>query len=318
MRPFNEMLNSEDLSKIDNTKDLIKTYKVYLEEYVKNFITELDNIEYEIDPIMSMFVPNCNTVEKDVTKGGSYYNNFGATSVSLSNVVNSIINIDKYVFNEKKYSLQELNELRKNNYNGSENVVELLKNQPIRFGKDDEYVYDIFNDITTFTNKILEKTYNKNGGRLKIGFSAPTYIIESKDEEASFDGRKNGEPFIVHISSDIPSLAYTELINFAAKLDYTGNRFNGNVIDFMVTPSFIENNEEKFIDFLILSINVGFFEMQMNVVSSEILIRAKENPKEFPNLIVRVWGFSSYFNDLPEEYKDVLIERAMRSEGKSY
>ena len=318
MRPFNEMLNSEDLSKIDNTKDLIKTYKVYLEEYVKNFIIELDNIEYEIDPIMSMFVPNCNTVEKDVTKGGSYYNNFGATSVSLSNVVNSIINVDKLVFNEKKYSLQELNELRKNNYNGSENVVELLKNQPIRFGKDDEYVYDIFNDITTFTNKILEKTYNKNGGRLKIGFSAPTYIIESKDEEASFDGRKNGDPFIVHISSDIPSLAYTELINFASKLDYTGNRFNGNVIDFMVTPSFIENNEEKFIDFLMLSINVGFFEMQMNVVSSEILIRAKENPKEFPNLIVRVWGFSSYFNDLPEEYKDVLIERALRSEGKSY
>lgn len=86
----------------------------------------------------------------------------------------------------------------------------------------------------------------------------------------------------------------------------------------MVTPSFIENNEEKFIDFLMLSINVGFFEMQMNVVSSEILIRAKENPKEFPNLIVRVWGFSSYFNDLPEEYKDVLIERALRSEGKSY
>ena len=158
----------------------------------------------------------------------------------------------------------------------------------------------------------------KNGGRLKIGFSAPTYIIESKDEEASFDGRKNGEPFIVHISSDIPSLAYTELINFASKLDYTGNRFNGNVIDFMVTPSFIENNEEKFIDFLILSINVGFFEMQMNVVSSEFLLRAKVYPKEFPNLIVRVWGFSSYFNDLPEEYKDVLIERALRSEGKSY
>ena len=318
MRPFNDMLNNEDLSKIKNINDLINKYKNYLEKYIKNFIRELDDIIYDFDPIMSIFVPNCNKVEKDVTRGGAYYNNFGATSVSLSNVVNSIINIDRLVFKEKKYSLVELNEFRKNNYFNVSEVVSDLKNQPVRFGKDDEYVYNIFNDITSFTNAILEKTYNKNGGRLKIGFSAPTYIIESKDEEASFDGRKKGEPFLVHISSDIPSLAYTELINFASKLDYSGNRFNGNVIDFMVTPTFLEKNEDKFIDFLLLSIKVGFFEMQMNVVSSEILIKAKQNPSEFPNLIVRVWGFSSYFNDLPEDYKDILIERALKSEGKSY
>ena len=56
--------------------------------------------------------------------------------------------------------------------------------------------------------------------------------------------------------------------------------------------------------------------MQMNVVSSETLIEAKAHPEKFPNLIVRVWGFSAYFNDLPEKYKDVLIQRALKSEGK--
>ena len=80
----------------------------------------------------------------------------------------------------------------------------------------------------------------------------------------------------------------------------------------------MENNFEKFTDFLILSIDVGFFQMQMNVVSSETLIKAKEHPEDFPNLIVRVWGFSAYFNDLPEEYKNVLIERALKNEGKTY
>ena len=84
----------------------------------------------------------------------------------------------------------------------------------------------------------------------------------------------------------------------------------------MVSPSFIEKNEDKFIDFIVSSIRIGFFEMQMNVVSSETLIKAKAHPSEFPNLIVRVWGFSAYFNDLPESYKDVLIERALKSEGK--
>ena len=48
------------------------------------------------------------------------------------------------------------------------------------------------------------------------------------------------------------------------------------------------------------------------------MIKAKENPKEYENLIVRVWGFSAYFNDLPENYKDLLIERALKNEGKVY
>ena len=46
----------------------------------------------------------------------------------------------------------------------------------------------------------------------------------------------------------------------------------------------------------------------------EKLIAAKADPTLFPNLVVRVWGFSAYFNDLPEEYKDVLIARALESE----
>ena len=84
----------------------------------------------------------------------------------------------------------------------------------------------------------------------------------------------------------------------------------------MITPSFIEDNFDKMIDFLMISIKLGFFQMQMNVTSSEILIKAKANPKEYENLIVRVWGFSAYFNDLPENYKDLLIERALKNEGK--
>lgn len=52
----------------------------------------------------------------------------------------------------------------------------------------------------------------------------------------------------------------------------------------------------------------------MNVVDSKTLIAARKNPEAFPNLIVRVWGFSAYFKDLPDEYKDVLIKRALQAE----
>lgn len=316
IKPFNELFDNADCEKYTNIDEIIADYKEYLKKYIIVFIKELDSRKYQEEPLMSLFVPNCNLTLKDVTEGGAIYNNYGATTVSLANVINSLLNINYFVFDKKEISLEELNKARKNNFENNEELLKKLKDQKLRFGADDEKVYNIANEIMDFTNEVLKETPNKWGGHLKIGYSAPTYITDGNKVSASFDGRKNGEPFIVHISSDIPSLPYTELVNFASKLDYTGNRFNGNVVDFMVSPSFIEKNEEKFIDFIIASINIGFFEMQMNVVSSDTLIKAKANPNEFPNLIVRVWGFSAYFNDLPEEYKDVLIERALKAEGK--
>ena len=55
----------------------------------------------------------------------------------------------------------------------------------------------------------------------------------------------------------------------------------------------------------------------LNVVSSDVLIAAYNEPEKFPQLIVRVWGFSSYFNDLPDDYKRILINRALKNEGKT-
>jgi formate C-acetyltransferase len=164
------------------------------------------------------------------------------------------------------------------------------------------------------TSDELIKYKNKFGGDYKFGLSSPSYVNGSIYSEASLDGRKKNTPYNVHISST-GQTAYTELINFASNLDYSINKYNANVVDFIVSPNIIDNNYEKFVDFLMISLQSNFFEIQMNVVSSKTLIEAKNNPELFPNLIVRVWGFSAYFNDLPLEYKDVLISRALDCEG---
>lgn len=317
LTPLTEMLETENLDNINSYDEFINKYKEYLKEYIVNFVNELNKIEWEEAPFLSLLTDDCNTKLKDVSLAGAKYNNYGITSVSLGTTVNSIYNIKKFVFDEKQYTLQELNEIRKNNFEENEEILNKLKQQPNRFGTENEEIIKLTNDITGFVDNVLDTQKNKFGEKIKFGFSAPTYIMKSVDATASFDGRKNGEPFGVHISSDKPSVAYTELIQFASKLEYNGHRFNGNVIDFMITPSFIEDNFNKMVDFLILSISLGFFQMQMNVTSSEILIKARANPKEYENLIVRVWGFSAYFNDLPENYKDLLIERALKNEGIS-
>lgn len=85
----------------------------------------------------------------------------------------------------------------------------------------------------------------------------------------------------------------------------------------MVSSDFIKKNFDKFIDFIEISLNMGVFQMQLNVVDSKTLIDAQKHPEKYSNLIVRVWGFSSYFNDLPVEYQNVLIKRALENEGKN-
>ena len=119
-------------------------------------------------------------------------------------------------------------------------------------------------------------------------------------------------PYNTHISC--LDASYTEVVNFAGRLSYDRQRFNGNVVDFFVPPSLIEDNLEKFVLFMKGAINTGFFQMQMNVLDSRTLIDAKAHPEKYKGLIVRVWGFSAYFNELPDSYKDLLIDRALAAE----
>ena len=154
---------------------------------------------------------------------------------------------------------------------------------------------------------------NRLGGRVKFGLSSPNYIDHGNRTKATLDGRRTGDSLSVHISSK-HGIPFTELINFSSELNYLGIRSNGNVVDFFVAPTMLRNECAKFVRFITSSIKAGFFEMQMNVIDSKTLIEAKKFPEKFPDLIVRVWGFSSYFRDLPENYKDLLIQRALESE----
>ena len=84
---------------------------------------------------------------------------------------------------------------------------------------------------------------------------------------------------------------------------------DGNVVDFILPTSYMRN-PNKLVDIVKSAVTRGVFELQLNILDANTLRDAKAHPEKYPNLIVRVWGFSAYFNDLPEEYKDNLIRRA--------
>ena len=310
---FVEVLNKSFDSNSSSFESIINSYLKCLEDEICQIVAKTSNVSFAYDPLLSLFLLDCNKKHKDVSQGGARYNNYGILTTGLGNTIDSLLNIKHFVFDEKKYSLNYLIEQRNYNFKDDE-LLTILKNSSFKYGKDDEEVIKLTNIIIDKCNSEFAKYKNKFGGNYRFGLSSPNYISQSKNTKASLDGRRDSEPFIVHISSN-SNCSFTELINFACSLKYGGRNVNGNVVDLMITPSLIENNCDKFIMLLKIAIENGIFQMQFNVVDYKTLLEAKKSPDKYRNLIVRVWGFSAYFIDLPEEYQDLLIRRAMQSEN---
>ena len=311
--PLFFMSNDGDFNKINTYKEFVDTYLKKLDFLCQLICEDLDKIKWDKDPLISCFTDSCIEKRKDISEGGGKYNNMGVLSLGIANVVNSLCNIKKLVFDTNRYTLCELDSYRKNNFTGKEEILEILKNETKYFGSDNDISLELTQRIIDQTRKSFNNYRNCYGGKVKTGLSSPGYIMGSGCTEASFDGRKYGDPYSVHISTegDIP---FTQIMQFASKLDYSKGGFNGNVVDIMMAPNFIEDNFKKICDFLQISLNMGVFQMQINVVDSKTLIEAKKHPELYSNLIVRVWGFSAYFVELPDEYKEYLIKRALQNE----
>lgn len=306
---------TDEFCKCLSFEDVIQLYFKQLNQYLDETLHLLEVIRWEKDPLLTLFTDGCMVKNKDIGDGGALYNNYGLLGDGWGNTVNSLLFIDKYVFKEQRYTLMQLKTMAENNYEGFiEDRLFILENCSF-YGRNEEDVHNLINRIKDYVKQYLGTFQNDFGGKIKWGMSSSNYMKNGRITDATLDGRRSGEALNVHISS-ASDLPYTELLNFASKLDYEGHFSNGNVVDFMVAPSFINDNIEKFTHFVLLCIKSGFFQLQMNVIDSETLINAKNDPEKFKTLIVRVWGFSAYFVELSEDYQDLLIKRALMTEGK--
>lgn len=312
-RPLDVMLRAGNLDTLDGYDSLLAQYDTFLRQEWRTFLHSLDEFVWAVDPLVSMLTTGCTESGKDISEGGATYSNYGVTSVGMGSACDTLLNIDRLVFQDKDYTLAQLNAAREKNYADYPEMLAMLKNQEKHFAHDDERVAALVNHIMEVSNQELKMYRNPLGGRVKFGLSSPNYIKNAKKMAADFAGRTRGTPYGTHISCiDAP---YTEVVQFAGRLCHGKYGFNGNVVDFFVSPGLLENNQEQFASFLKAAISVGFFQMQMNILDSATLIDAKQHPEKYPGLIVRVWGFSSYFVELPEDYQNLLIERAKANEA---
>lgn len=270
------------------------------------------DVKFDVSPLFSLFFDDCIARGKDFSKGGATYSWHGIQIVSLPNLVNALLNIKTYIYDNHLLTWDKCRDALSANFEGHEDIRQLLLSNPQKYGSSNEEVVNLTNELQLFMSKVAE-ALSINGNKIKIGYSSSQYIAQSKNVTASMDGRRADEPFAVHISPVSQKIDIQEVLDFASRLDYGGNRMNGNVVDFILPPSFLKN-KGKCVSILRNAMTSGVYELQLNVLDATTLRDAKLHPEKYPSLIVRVWGFSAYFNDLPEEYKDNLILRAETNE----
>lgn len=306
---MHQVLVDEKLSDCSTFDDVLNVFYKKLEGNSIQIKTGLDRIVWEDDPLLSLMMG----LKTDIAQGGAKYNDYGILSVGMSAAVNSLLNIKKFVFEEHKYTLKDVQKIVLDNYQDSADDFSLFSENANGYGTESDEAISLTNKIIAKTETFFKDYRNKFGGKVKFGLSSPGYLMIGQNCGATLDGRKAGEAFQTHISRD-KGEPLTEIMNFESKLKFTGTSANANVLDVMVPSSLLKDNVDKFATYMMAGIKAGIFQLQMNVLSYAQLVEAKAHPEKYPNLIVRVWGFSAYFNDLPEEYKDHLINRAKQME----
>ena len=281
---------------------------------VATVITQRLHREMAPKPLMSIMYEGCMESGRDVSAGGAMYN-FGPGVVwsGLATYADSMAAIKKLVFDDKKYTLEELNKALKADFVGYEQVRKDCLDAP-KYGNDDDYADDIAADIIAFTEKDHRqyKTLYSilSHGTLSISNNTPLGQITG----ASANGRKAWVPLSDGISptQGADYKGPTAIIKSVSKMA-CDNMNIGMVHNFKLMPGLLDTpeGENGIITLLRTASMMGNGEMQFNYLSNETLLEAQKHPEQYRDLIVRVAGYSAFFVELCKDVQDEIISRTM-------
>lgn len=273
------------------------------------------------DVLCSSLVDDCIARGKTLKEGGAVYDFISGLQVGIANMADSLAAVKKCVFEDQSISKQELWDALQNDFEGpeGERIRNILLSAP-KYGNDDDYVDSLIRSAYDVYIDEIKKYHNTRYKRGPIGgtYYAGTSSISANVGQglgtlATPDGRKAHTPLSEGCS---PSHAMdqngpTAVFKSVSKLpteDITG----GVLLNQKVTPQILSKEEDRMK--LIYIIRTFFnrlhgYHVQYNVVSRETLRDAQAHPEKHRDLIVRVAGYSAFFNVLSKQTQDDIIER---------
>ncbi len=279
-------------------------------------------LEQEVPDILcSALIDDCIDRGKTLKEGGAVYDFISGLQVGIANLGDSLAAIKKCVFEDRTVSGAQLWDALMADFSGEEGerIQKMLEQAP-KYGNDDDYVDTLVTVAYDSYIDEISKYKNTRFGRGPIGgcYYAGTSSISANVPQgavtlATPDGRHAGEPLAEGCSPShgVDVNGPTAVFKTVAKLP-TDKITGGVLLNQKTVPTMLEKERDR--DKLIMIIRTFFdalkgFHVQYNVVSRETLLDAQENPQKHRDLIVRVAGYSAFFNVLSKNTQDDIIER---------
>ncbi|MDW7738441.1 MAG: glycyl radical protein [Bacillota bacterium] len=310
-------IDTPDPRQFETFDQLLDAFEKQLEHFIEikisgNEIIEKLYADKMPAPFLSLIIDDCIQNGRDYNAGGARYNTNYIQGVGIGTITDSLSAIKTHLFDNKKYTWDELLSALEDDFAGKENIRQFLLNRTPRYGNDDDRADNIMRDIFHRYHNMVEGRKTYRGGTYRINMLPTTcHVYFGSVIGATPDGRRAGLPLSEGISpvQGADRSGPTAVIKSAAKMDHllTG----GTLLNMKFTPQLLAG--EKGLDALVQLIRSYFrldgHHIQFNVIDAATLRNAQQNPEQYANLIVRVAGYSDYFNNLSVELQNEIIER---------
>ena len=270
------------------------------------------SVGFNPSPFISLMMDGCLEKGVDISTYCLPYHNLGTFGIGISTMADSLYAIKKLIFDEKRISQQQLLDALHANFVGYDSLRNILSRCP-KMGDDWDETDNIAVRMMNFFAQTLNGKPTGSGGIWRVGTgSAQMYIDRGKDCSATPDGRKTGEPLSCSFSPAPGARTGGPLsvIRSFTKCDLT-DHINGGPITMELHDNVFRNamGEGKVAQLVKLFVLSGGHQLQLNAINRDKLLEAQKHPEQYPNLIVRVWGWSGYFCELDPQYQDHIISR---------
>jgi trans-4-hydroxy-L-proline dehydratase len=267
-------------------------------------------------PFLSLLIDDCISNGTDYNAGGARYNSSYIQGVGLGSISDMLASVKHHVYDNKSFSLKAFLAVLSDNFEGHDELrAELIYDTP-KYGNDDDradehatWVFNAFYDAVNGRPSPRGATYRINM------LPTTSHVYFGKVTGATPDGRLAHEPLSEGISpfQGMDRNGPTAVLNSALKIDHL--KTGGTLLNQKFTPDFFKDEKSiRKVTHLVRSyFRMDGHHIQFNVVSADTLRDAREHPEKYQDLIVRVAGYSDYFNDLGPELQDEIIRRTEHS-----
>lgn len=286
-------------------------YFVNMKLSVNNYIERMFSL-YAPATFLSLFIDDCVKNGKDYYSGGARYNTQYIQCTGLGTITDSLSVYKKHVFEDKKFTMDQVITACDKNFEGEEKMRQFIINHTPFFGNDDDYADSIAVTVYNDLVKAIEGHPNTRGGKTYLNMLSTT----CHNYFGSVCGATANGRFAHFAISDGTSPAHgddrmgpTAVIKSLGKLDQTHS--GGTLLNVRFIPALLRRDQDiaKFGELIREYFKLGGHHIQFNIVDTETLKEAQKNPDSFRDLLVRVAGYSDYFNDMTSQLQNEIIAR---------